>query len=256
MLLMERPFTDWMQGGKVMKRIRDCSIMPALFVIILLTALFLSSGQGEASPPQIDISAEDLQMLQTQAAQGHTEAQTTLGHLYNNGRGVPQDYVKAAQWYEKAAALGDMKAQHHLGALYENGRGVPKDYPKAHLWQEKAAVQGYVLAQYNLGTMYEDGRGVPQDYTKALQWYEKAAAQGDAGAQFQLGGLYFGAKGVPRDHVRTYMWWNLASAHSAGDLQKMSTDLRDKVARRMTPSQIAEAQRLAQQCEARQFKGC
>jgi TPR repeat protein len=256
MLLTERPFTDWMQGGKVMKRLRDCSIMPALFVIILLAALFLPAGQGQASPPQIDISAEDLQMLQTQAAQGHTEAQTTLGHLYNNGRGVPQDYTKAAQWYEKAAILGDMKAQYHLGALYANGRGVPQDYPKAHLWQEKAAVQGYVLGQYNLGTMYEDGRGVPQDYTKARQWYEKAAAQGDAGSQFQLGGLYFGAKGVSRDLVRTYMWWSLASAHSMGDLQKMSADLRDKIARRMTPAQIAEAQRRATQCQSQQFKGC
>lgn len=238
-----------------MKCICDCATRRTLFVIILLTTFVLPSGHGQASP-LIDISAEDLQMLQRQAAQGHTEAQTTLGHLYNNGRGVPQDYVKAAQWYEKAAALGDMKAQYHLGALYENGRGVPQDYPKAHLWQEKAAVQGYALAQYKLGTMYEDGRGIPQDYTKARQWYEKAAAQDDAGAQFQLGGLYLGAKGVPRDIVRTYMWWNLASAHSMGDLQMIAADLRDKVARRMTPAQIAEAKRLTQQCQTRQFKGC
>jgi hypothetical protein len=140
--------------------------------------------------------------------------------------------------------------------LYENGRGVPKDYPKAHLWQEKAAVQGYTLAQYNLGTMYEDGRGVPQDYTKARQWYEKAAAQGDAGAQFQLGGLYLGAKGVPRDHVRTYMWWSLALAHSTGDLSKLAADNRERIAQRMTPAQIAEAKRLAQQCQSQQLKGC
>jgi TPR repeat protein len=239
-----------------MECIRDRAIMPAIFVIILLAALFLPSGHGQASPPPIDISAEDLQMLQTQAALGNTEAQTTLGHLYNNGRGVPQDYTKAREWYEKAAALGDMKAQYHLGSLYENGRGVPQNYPKAHLWQEKAAVQGYTLAQYNLGTMYEDGRGVPQDYTKARQWYEKAAAQGDAGAQFQLGGLYLGAKGVPRDHVRTYMWWSLASANSTGDLSKLAADNRERIAQRMTPAQIAEAKRLTQQSQARKFKGC
>jgi TPR repeat protein len=239
-----------------MECIRDRAIMPAIFVIILLAALFLPSGHGQASPPPIDISAEDLQMLQTQAAQGNTEAQTTLGHLYNNGRGVPQDYTKARQWYEKAAALGDMKAQYHLGSLYENGRGVPQDYPKAHLWQEKAAVQGYVLAQYNLGMMYEDGRGVPQNYTKARQWYERAAAQGDAGAQFQLGVLYLGGTGVPKDLGRTYMWWNLASAHSTGDLSKLAADNREKVARRMTPAQVTEAQQRSQQCQAQQFKGC
>jgi len=194
--------------------------MPFFIVIILLAALFLPSRQGHASPPQIDISADDLQMLQTRAAQGNTEAQTTLGHLYNNGQGVPQDYTKAAQWYEKAAALGNMKAQYHLGALYENGRGVP------------------------------------QDYTKARQWYERAAAQGGAGAQFQLGGLYFGAKGVPKDNVRTYMWWSLASAHSTGDLSKLAADNRERIAQRMTPAQIAEAKRLAQQCQSQQLKGC
>jgi len=238
-----------------MECIRDCATMRTLFVIILLTACILPSGHGQASPP-IDISAEDLQMLQTQAAQGYTEAQTTLGQLYDNGLGVPQDYAKAAQWYEKAAVRGDMKAQYHLGAMYENGRGVPQDYTKAHLWREKAAVQGYALAQYNLGTMYENGRGIQQDYVKARQWYEKAAAQGDAGAQFQLGGLYLGGKGVPRDHVRTYMWWSLASAHSTGDLSKLAEDNRERIARRMTPAQVAEAKRLTQQSQARKFKGC
>lgn len=238
-----------------MEYIRNCATLRALFVIILLAALVLPSEHALASPP-IDISAEDLQMLQTQAAQGRTEAQTTLGHLYDNGLGVPQDHAKAAQWYEKAAVLGDMKAQYHLGSMYEDGRGVPPDYPKAHLWREKAAAQGYAMAQYKLGTMYEEGRGVPQDYVKARQWYEQAAAQGDAGAQFQLGGLYLNAKGVPRDHVRTYMWWSLASAHSTGDLSKLAADNREKIARHMTPAQIAQAQQRSQQCEVHQFKGC
>jgi TPR repeat protein len=238
-----------------MECLRDGATIRTLFVIILLAGLVLPSGHGQASPP-LDISADDLQMLQAQATQGITEAQTTLGHLYDNGLGVPQDYAKAAQWYEKAAVQGDMKAQYHLGALYENGRGVPQDHAKARLWREKAAEQGYALAQYNLGTMYKDGQGVPQNYAKARQWYEKAAAQGDAGAQFQLGVLYFGAKGVPRDIVRTYMWWNLASAHSTGDLSKLAADNRERIAQRMTPSQITEAQQRSQQCQAQQFKGC
>lgn len=91
---------------------------------------------------------------------------------------------------------------------------------------------------------------------KARQWYEKAAAQGDAGAQFQLGGLYLGGNGVPKDNVWMYMWWSLASDHSTGDLSKLATDNREKVARRMTPAQIAKAQQLSQQCQAQQFKGC
>jgi TPR repeat protein len=33
-----------------------------------------------------------------------------LGRLYHNGQGVPQDYAKAREWYEKAAAKGDASA--------------------------------------------------------------------------------------------------------------------------------------------------
>ena len=38
------------------------------------------------------------------AEQGDAQAQLHLGLLYATGDGVPQDYAKARQWYEKAAA--------------------------------------------------------------------------------------------------------------------------------------------------------
>jgi len=43
---------------------------------------------------------------------------------------------------------------------------------------------------------------------------------------------------------------------STGGEQKFAVDNRDEVARRMTPAQLAEAQRRAQQCQAQQFEGC
>lgn len=194
-------------------------IMRALSVMILLVALVLPSGHAPASPP-IDISAEELQTLHTQAAQGNAAAQYNLGVLYANGRGVPQDYVQARQWYEQAAA------------------------------------QGHREAQYNLGVLYDKGHGVPQDYVQARQWYEQAAAQGFAMAQLNLGVLYHNGQGIPQDDVRAYMWYNLATPQLTGDNQKLVADNRDRVARRMTPAQLAEAQRLASQCQTQQFKGC
>jgi len=250
-----------------------------------------SSGHTSDSPP-IDISAQDLQALRPQAAQGNAKAQNRLGLLYEFGPGMPQDYAVARQWYEQAAAQGFAAAQTNLGLLYYNGRGVPQDYTKARQWWEKAAAQGKAAAQSNLGALYRGGEGVPQDYTKARQWYQKAAAQGDAMAQFNLatlyalgqgvpqdykkaqqlweqaaaqglaaaqnnlGAMYENGQGVPQDDVRAYMWWNLAAAHSTGDKQKLAADHRDKVARSMTPTQIAEAQKLARECQARQFKSC
>jgi len=118
------------------------------------------------------------------------------------------------------------------------------------------AAQGNARAQYSLGSLYFYGQGVSQDYATARQWWEKAAAQGHAKAQVSLGMLYVEGQGVPQDYVRVYMWLNVAAAHLTGDQQKFAAGNRDYVASLMTPAQIAEAQRLAQQCQAQQFKGC
>jgi hypothetical protein len=130
----------------------------------------------------------------------------------------------------------------------------PNDFSTGDL--QTQAAQGSAEAQYYLGMIYANGRGVPQDYAAARGWYEKAAAQGYAMAQYNLGTLYFYGQGVPQNDVKTYMLWSLAAVRFVGDLQKQAANYRDTVASRMSPEQIAEAQRLAQQCQARQFKGC
>ena len=127
----------------------------------------------------------------------------------------------------------------------------PGDYATALKAFQSLAAQGNAEAQNNLGELYAIGQGVSQDYAQARQWYEKAAAQGNALAQNNLAELYYAGLGVPQDDVRAYMWVNLAAAHMTGDEQKQAVENRDDVARRMTPAQVAEAQRLSQQ-----FKGC
>ena len=214
-----------------------------------------------------DVGEEESSVRAPQSEQDSTAALTNLGLQYYNGRGVPQDYVQARQWYEKAAAQGNANAQFMLGLIYANGQGVPQDYAMAREWYEQAAVQGNANAQNNLGALYFNGRGVlgmlfhfgqgmPQDYAKARQWYEKAAAQGHGQAQSNLGLQYQHGRGVPQNYVRAYMWYNLAAPQLIGEMQKFAENNRDKVARRMTPAQIAEAQQLAQQCQTQQFKGC
>ncbi len=79
--------------------------------------------------------------------------------------------------------------------------------PRRRNGSAEAADQGLVEAQTILGLMYVKGQGVAQSYLLAHMWLNLAAAQGEAGA--------------------------LAD--------------RDQLARMMTPAQIAEAQRLAQE---------
>jgi hypothetical protein len=58
------------------------------------------------------------------------------GERYYYGRGVAQDYAKAAEWYEKAADKSNADAMFSLGVLYQNGWGVLPDYAKARVVRE------------------------------------------------------------------------------------------------------------------------
>jgi TPR repeat protein len=130
-------------------------------------------------------------------------------------------------------------------SAYERG-----DYAEAARWWHKAAAQGDAQAQHNLGFMYAAGQGIPQDYTEAVRWWHKAAAQGDAQAQYTLGVLYAKGLGVPQDYVQAHMWLNLAaSRYSAVEAEARARAVhnRDVVAAKMTPAQIAEAQKLARE---------
>jgi hypothetical protein len=153
------------------------------------------------------------------------------------------DHAKA---YEELKALAGQRlaaAQIDLGAIYNFGLGAQQDHGEAVKCCRRAAEQGDIGAQYDLGLMYAKGKGVPQDYFEAAKWYRKAAEQGHPDAQRDLGVMYFDGEGVQQDLVQAHMWLNLAAAQ--GDLK--SQQAREKVAEKMTPSQIAEAQRLARE---------
>ena len=59
--------------------------------------------------------------------------------------------------------------------------------------------------------------------------------------------MYANGRGVPRDYVAAHMWFNLAGAQSSGDQRDEVAKARDGVEAKMTPEQIAEAQRLARE---------
>jgi TPR repeat protein len=137
---------------------------------------------------------------------------------------------------------------------YEDGLAAQKrgDLVTAVKRFRLAAQQGNASAQFSLGAMYYFGTGVSKDFTEAAKWYRLAAQQGDKNAQNNLGFLYLDGRGVAQDYVRAHMWFNLAA--TGGD--SVSVDGRNAAASKMTPEKIAEAQRMARECQARKFKNC
>jgi len=59
--------------------------------------------------------------------------------IYDNGKGVPQDYSEAAKWYRKAAEQGHAEAQYNLGVSCAKGEGVKQDYSLAYIWLSLSA---------------------------------------------------------------------------------------------------------------------
>jgi TPR repeat protein len=123
-------------------------------------------------------------------------------------------------------------------AAYDKG-----DYATALRRFRHLAEQGNAKAQFILGFMYTLGQGVPQDPVQAVFWWGKGAEQGLAPAQAGIGLMYARGRGLPQDYVLAHMWLNLAA--SKGDTDAVKN--RDLVAAKMTPAQIAEAQKLARE---------
>jgi TPR repeat protein len=82
-----------------------------------------------------------------------------------------------------------------------------------------------------------------RDYATAVRLIRPLAEQGNANAQYKLGVFYDNGLGVPQDKVSAYMWLNF----SASQGQEGAAAFRDLIARRMTPAQIGEAQRLSRE---------
>ena len=120
---------------------------------------------------------------------GNTSAMINLANLYEQGKGVPRNAGKAAEWLRRAAELGDPRAQLDLGLAYEKGLGVERQPRTAAEWFRRAAEQDDATAQFNLGVMLATNYGAGLESSTAEQrgeataWLEKAAAAGHPDAR-------------------------------------------------------------------------
>lgn len=116
--------------------------------------------------------------------------------------------------------------------------GTTVDSSLALKWYKRSAKNGNIFSQYNLAGMYYHGTYVQQDYTSALHWYREVAEQGSEKAQFMVGHMYENGQGTPQDNLYAYVWFNLAASQG----NETAQDKRERIAERMTPSQLEEAQ--------------
>ena len=62
--------------------------------------------------------------------------------MARDGKGRPQDFKVAIEWFHKAAERGDASAMCALAESYYFGRGVPKDDVLVVEWYRRASKAG------------------------------------------------------------------------------------------------------------------
>ena len=203
--------------------------------------VLLGRVQRDARNPARNVS-ESFTWFKRAAEAGSAEGHYWMGVMAQRGEGTAKDIDQAIAWWRQAAEGGNARAMGILASVYARGAEVEKDMNEAVRWARAGAAQHDMVSQSILGRAYMRGEGgLVRDMGQFLHWTQLAARQGERNAQGLLGRLYLEGVGVPQDYVRAHLWLNLAASRGLSKAAKQ----RDEVAEKMTPQQLAEAQKLA-----------
>ena len=165
--------------------------------------------------------------LQYAAEGGESLAQWKLGKMYAAGDGVPQDDVKAFEYFSQiidgydeddadpreapvvSSAFVALGVYNLTGIA--NTRISPDPQRALEMFHFAAVNFGDANAQYNLARMYLDGNGIDKDRRQAARWLYLAADKGHVESEAVLGQLlFYGYDGVPPQRAMGLMWLSLA----------------------------------------------
>ena len=159
---------------------------------------------------------EVIERLKKRKEVGDAYAFLMLGNAYSLGLyGLPQDSVKALEFYHRAEKFG----YNNLGHAYYNGDGVVRDAKMARHYDELAAIEGIVVARYNLGVTEKNAR----NYDRALKHFMIAVRGGDTDSVKKIRELYMDG------HVAKDQYANALQSHQAY-INEIKSDQRDKAA--------------------------
>ncbi len=147
-------------------------------LIVISSILFLQACSQFGGKIDTRMGEYDSQFLIDQAAIGNGSAQHRLCYMYLYGRGINQNYEKAAHWCGKAAKKRYTRSMILYGEILLHGKGLPKNERSAFYWNHQAALSGNVHAQYVTAIMYITGKGVNRNVPKGIYWLSKSAKRG------------------------------------------------------------------------------
>jgi TPR repeat protein len=245
--------------------------LAALF-ILLITVLLSSIGGEAGADLQKGLNAHKsgdyataFQEFQSLAAQGDAEAQYHLAFMYLRGEGTPSEqncdngklsrgdecyiwqqlFLDAAQKGHAGSQLAIAQYILHLGPL-KFGWDEPnkEDCELAKSYLKDASKTYHAEANFLMG-MYAC------DLDKKIRFdlIKKSAEEGYDKAFIPIGNLYNYGEGTVTNKKHAYMWYAIALEFGGW------SDLRSDVDG-LSKEEILEAEKLAQECAAKNYKGC
>ena len=214
----------------------------------------LAPDDGLRASRPLDEKAKALSALQYAADQGQPAAQWKLGRMYADGDGVPQDQIRAFNYFTQIAnshpdeSPGTPQARMVANAFVSLGHyylaGIPNSKIKPNaarareLYAYAATYFGDADAQYELGRLYLEA--TPSDAHEAARWFQLAANKGQCRAEAVLGDILFKGQHVPRQAARGLMWLTL-SKDCAGPDEAWVKPLYDNALHRASEDERAMA---------------
>jgi TPR repeat protein len=181
--------------------------------------------------PAPDGKANSLTALQYAAEQGQPVAQWKLGRMYADGDGVPQDDLRAFNYFTQIAnthpdevpgtpqarfvANAFVALAHYYLTGIPNSKVIADPMRARNMLGYAATYFGDADAQYELGRLYLTDK--PSDPHQAARWFQLAATKGHCRAEIALGDMLFQGKAVPRQAARGLMWLTLGRDCSGPD---------------------------------------
>lgn len=178
----------------------------------------------------------------------------------NGDYGLPKDSKLATKYLEESCQLNSPTGFGFRAGYYEHGiQGYPKDPQAAKrdyltcakLTEDSALDLDSPSVQMSLYHTYVRA----EYYEAAREWLDKAVLRGSYAAITQKAFCWqFGAKGHTKDLVQAYACYSLAASLRPERFPNdalHAEEARDNVAKEMTRSQIAEAQRLSTEMNAK-----
>jgi len=113
-----------------------------------------------------------------------------------------QEYGEAGRLYGQACEGGSAEACAKLAVLYQDGKGVEQDWERSHQLKARACQGGQLASCVELGNDYDLANHIGRDYAQAASLYQRACDGANMDGCFSLGRLYFSGHGVVHDDAR------------------------------------------------------